>query len=541
MKKFLFILMAFVATMVAKAEDYELYAVGTVTPNGENTISLMIKNKEPLQMVQGEITTPAGFRIKSVSSTCAIAGDGNYVSNGNFRFLFNATTDVCIPASNEPQEIAKLTVTCTDLPVGQIQLINTGCLLAMYPSADPAQDSYEDIISYVKVQKAAVIDELPEGYALEVIPFVAQEGQNDFGIMFKAPETIKDLSFDITLPKGMFLYNSDYDSTIPVANTTVVTAPATGITITPKDEQSVTVKISGNKLKKTGVSSTNLAKAFSLSAYLFSEEEGMGAEYAYEPNSVQTIKISNITMANLDGSKTVTGESVASIIYGQPSAQEAILYGHYTSDAVSSFNTALKNVAIADVTAATVDAKFKDVIVNTKDGSYYSRTSANYGTTCLPYSLTGEYYTVKEMTASSIILEEVSTTTPNEPYIFKGTIDATDANQVTTLGAAGQKRISATTFKGTYSATKVAAGEGYYISSNGKFYSDGATVRPLRAYFDGAVAGVKSFNVLIDSANGLIDITDQLSEDAIYSLQGIRMNNAQKGIIIKGGKKVYVK
>lgn len=554
MRKYITLLLFFVMSVATFAVDYTpmdknaanaLYLEATLQAGTTGNINIYMKSSEEIGTITMQFFLPEGIDIADDVKGTATEGTISIYPgqpDGSVKLAISGLS------FNNPTatKIASFPVTVNAAP-GNYK-INA----YQYQMVTPAIDEYKynNVCTDLIVQKTAVIDELPEGFGVTITPFVAKDGDITLNFSYKSAKDIKNLSFDVQLPEGIFFMDdAEWDKGNVEANLTAScngTPTFTNTLGTGDYPTSTTIKVAGTysaKTKKYINNSENYSPLASITASIMTPENEYVSDWeeSIMQEGLSTIKLSNIVLEDVDGN-TYTGEYLASVIYGQPSAQEAILYGHYTSDAVSSFNTALKNVAIADVTAATVDAKFEDVIVNTKNGSYYSRTSANFGTTCLPYSLNGgEFYTVKEMTASSIILEEVTTTTANEPYIFKGTIDASDANQVTTLGAAGQKIVSPTTFKGTYEATNVAAGKGYYISSNGSFYSDGATVRPFRAYFDGAVAGVKSFNVLIDSANGLIDITDQLSEDAIYSLQGIRTQSAKKGVNIIGGKKVYVK
>ena len=95
------------------------------------------------------------------------------------------------------------------------------------------------------------------------------------------------------------------------------------------------------------------------------------------------------------------------------------------------------------------------------------------------------------------------------------------------------------TMKGTYETFDLVNGAGYYISNN-KLYSDGAKIRPFRAYIEGA-ASVKSLSIFLEDETGLVDITDKFSEEDIYNLQGMKLNKTQKGVNIVGGKKVLVK
>lgn len=554
MRKYITLLLFFVLSVATFAVDYTpmdknaanaLYLEATLQAGTTGNINIYMKSSEEIGTITMQFFLPEGIDIADDVKGTATEGTISIYPgqpDGSVKLAISGL------AFNNPTatKIASFPVTVNAAP-GNYK-INA----YQYQMVTPAIDEYKynNVSTDLIVQKSAVIEELGDGNFVSIVPvamkpgFYADGNVTALDIYYTSKTDLAGLSFNLNLPHAEF-YSSAFDEdgnpVEAVLNNDVYNNSAKTLSVETVDDQNLKITYSG--VKTTRAANQRYIKAADVptklaTIYIESEES--------LPADIYTLTLSDITLEEYvtAGTGTLhTGKNYSTIVVGTPEQTEGIIYGYCTSSAASEISSVLKNVAIIDVTSATVDenVKFSDVIVNTKDGSYYSRTSANYGTTCLPYSLTGEFYTVKEMTASSIILEEVSTTTPNEPYIFKGTIDATDANQVTTLGAAGQKSVSTTTFKGTYEATNIAAGAGYYIATDGKFYSDGATVRPFRAYFDGAVAGVKSFNVLIDSANGLIDITDQLSEDAIYSLQGIRMNNAQKGIIIKGGKKVYVK
>ena len=427
-------------------------------------------------------------------------------------------------------------------------------IMAVYEDGITAFE-LDQVESTMTVQKSAVIEPLTDGYSLEVLPFVAKEGASTIDVLFKSAATAKSVTFDIELPQGMMFYDENFDPSKPVLNASACTkTPTTTLTVTDETyANKASVSVMGQNtgaaaLRKYINQLDELTTLVSIPVYVVPADEiaDWGDEYALN-EGVYEAKLNNIVVTDYTSNATFTGNYIASVIVGQPAQEEAILYGHFTSDAASTFTTALKNVTIADVTAATVDegVKFTDVLVNEKGGnSYYTRTSANYGTTVLPLDLMVEgpnlqLYTVMDMTSEGIIIEEKDDVPANTPCIFKGTINAEGATP--TLGVPSEQGLGQTTFKGTYEATSIAAGEGYYIASNGKFYNDGATVRPFRGYFKGAVSGVKSFSVLIDTPDGLKDITDQFSKEDIYNLQGIRMNNVQKGINIKGGKKVLVK
>ncbi len=550
MKKIFTFIALFTIALFANAQpdNCAYFANSNVQVGADGTIDLMINADNEIGSIYLEYELPEGVTIKEITSTPGaninineelglfLMGNNNYYTTGKV-----ATFHVSV-ADNV--EIGEYPIT---ILVSKI--------------VEPNLTTYtvNNIVASLTVQKTAVIEEMPEGFGVNVNPFVAEDGNVILKFNYKSPVNIKNLSFDIQLPEGMFFMNdADWDPDL-VASTLEITCIGNGTgdptiyhSYTSDDvPTSAKITISGTynaKTKKYIKASTSLAPLAKMTACVITQHDIDDYDWDKEimTEGISTLKLSNIVLVDVDGN-TYTGEYLASVIYGQPKAQEAILYGHYSSSVASAFSTALKNVATIDVTAATVDegVKFTDVLVNENGGnSYYTRTSANYGTTVLPLDLTTDnadkLYTIESMDSESIVLAEAEQVPANTPCIFKGTINVEGATP--TLGVPSEQGLGQTTFKGTYSATNIASGDGYYISSDGKFYGDGATVRPFRGYFDGAIAGVKSLRVLLDDATGLIDITDQFSKEDIYNLQGIRMNTVQKGAVnIKGGKKVLVK
>lgn len=479
----------------------------------------------------------------------------NSVTGNNNACTFNASNNnkVVLGQCEGKEWVCTVNISVPeDMLTGDYEMSFANFQIVAHNAQDDAKGTHTTTLT---VQKTAVIEPLTDGYSLEVLPFVAKEGASTIDVLFKSAATAKSVTFDIELPQGMMFYDENFDPSKPVLNASACTkTPTTTLTVTDETyANKASVSVMGQNtgaaaLRKYINQLDELTTLVSIPVYVVPADEiaDWGDEYALN-EGVYEAKLNNIVVTDYTSNATFTGNYIASVIVGQPAQEEAILYGHFTSDAASTFTTALKNVAIADVTAATVDegAKFTDVLVNEKGGnSYYTRTSANYGTTVLPLDLMVEgpnlqLYTVMDMTSEGIIIEEKDDVPANTPCIFKGTINAEGATP--TLGVPSEQGLGQTTFKGTYEATSIAEGEGYYIASNGKFYNDGASIRPFRGYFDGAIAGVKSFSVLIDTPDGLKDITDQFSKEDIYNLQGIRMNNVQKGINIKGGKKILVK
>ena len=510
----------------------------------DGTIDLYLKSERPIGTVHVIMDMPEGVTINSV------------VSNGA-AVTFNEKENNLLLGKGEPYystgKIATLNVTvAADAQLGSQEMV-----IKEQTIVEPDLTTYilYGVNSELTIQKSAVIKEMPEGYGFAIIPFtLAANEKKDITVYMKNALDVTDMNITVNLPEGI---TNQYTISSRGAKT------YTSATLDKSNLYSSTHPECPALVLKQGIANNGSKINYTLDnesgdSFLPTDEyvpaftiPVVGSSSLAEGVYNLSISLSSIhaceDFSTWKGYEYRGGEYLASVIVGQPAQEEAILYGNYTSDVASTFSTALKNVTIADVTAATVDegVKFTDVLVNEKGGnSYYTRTSANYGTTVLPLDLmttdnVDKLYRIESMDAESIVLTEAEQVPANTPCIFKGTINVEGATP--TLGVPSEQGLGQTTFKGTYQSMYLEEGAGYYISSNGKFYNDGASVRPFRGYFEGNVSGVKSFSVLIDTPDGLKDITDQFSKEDIYNLQGIRMNNVQKGINIKGGKKVLVK
>lgn len=553
MKKYLFSLLLFTVCTLINAENVKVEIEAAKAQAGSTTkLNVMLTTDVDLAGLTFYVKLPSSATVTSVmndgvsepnitfeKSGVSIA---SFESDGRLSYGIASATNI-FSASSVPVKIATIEIKAPEdidtyeMVVSRIGYANSDFTIDVAPSDDV---TYETALT---VQKTAVIDEMSADNNIEIIPFSLTKGtnENEIQLLMTNTNAIGNVEFDMYLPEGITWSLEDGDP-MEAELDNYNSAPNQNIEENEDGSMHVQFYRSASKyyfnagLKAAPIATIYLDAASDL-------EDG-----------VYTIKLKNIVLDEKTAGDSYTGEYYTSVIVGQPKAQEVILYGNYSSSVANEFQNAFKNekgekhVALVDLSAATVaeDAKFQDVIVSTKGGSYYTRTFGNYATTVLPYELqespNAKLYTVKEMSEEDgITLEETDYVAANTPCIFKGTITATGESVPTLDGdAIDGQGVATITFTGTYELTELIAGAGYYISG-GAFYNDGASINPFRAYFDGAIAGVKSFSVKIDTPNGLIDITDQLSDEAIYSLQGIRMSNAQKGINIKGGKKVYVK
>lgn len=103
-------------------------------------------------------------------------------------------------------------------------------------------------------------------------------------------------------------------------------------------------------------------------------------------------------------------------------------------------------------------------------------------------------------------------------------------------------------FVGSYSAsTELAAGD-YFIASDNKIYSVGATLPTMkgtRAYFHPVGGGVKAAGFTIDgNETGVLTLdgnNSQVLTGDIYTISGVRVSAPVKGLNIINGKKVFIK
>ena len=191
-------------------------------------------------------------------------------------------------------------------------------------------------------------------------------------------------------------------------------------------------------------------------------------------------------------------------------------------------------------------------------------TSGEYGTLCLPFSVTGitgaDVYSIAGVIKSGddivgVSLEEVTgTLVAGTPYIFKATNNKIEATYGTDYVTAA---VPATGLVGNLSATPVnvsvdgncgivygtkillLAENATATAGQNRAYINlkdvdvaGASVKGIRLYFDGTEesTGINGLTPAINEGNG-----------AIYNLNGQRMETLQKGINIVNGKKVIIK
>lgn len=178
-------------------------------------------------------------------------------------------------------------------------------------------------------------------------------------------------------------------------------------------------------------------------------------------------------------------------------------------------------------------------------------TSGNFGTICLPFAATVTGATVYKIVSTvgtgasmtGVNLKSVENLEAGHAYIFK----ATGSTLTATYSGAYADATEADGMLGNLSATPVTVAAGYYVVSGNKIcpVGESVTVGQNRAYItlNGiGVAASRGANFIgFDEATGIDNIKAENGQEVVYNLQGQRVTDAQKGLVIMGGKKMLRK
>ena len=182
-------------------------------------------------------------------------------------------------------------------------------------------------------------------------------------------------------------------------------------------------------------------------------------------------------------------------------------------------------------------------------------TSGNFGTICLPFAATVTGATVYQIVSKvmedgslkGINLESVNALEAGKAYIFK----ATGSTLTATYTGSYADATEANGMLGNLSATAVTVPSGNYVVGSNQLHEvdgDGVTVGQYKAYITlkditEAVAGARGsvFMAFDDEATGIEGVQAENAQGAIYNLQGQRVMDSHKGLVIINGKKMLNK
>ena len=291
-------------------------------------------------------------------------------------------------------------------------------------------------------------------------------------------------------------------------------------------------------------------------------EAGVYAKLFINGEEAQTAEAQDVA---LNGTKTFSFDYAMPATPGTHSAQIKVYY----SDDTEAFATAVNDMKVYYVlneasAPATLNAGTFDIKLN--------RTfAAGWNTVCLPFVINdvegffgsgAKAYALSSHNDDELFFSSVSALEARFPYIvyvptaITETINVTDAiiNNPSTEAGYRDHEVAGDViyFRGTYAPIaagtwpKAADGDLIYgVTTDGHIKKAGASasIKGFRAYFDiPANAEVKGIVFDDDTATGLSIIDGEIvSSEAVYDLNGRRVNKTQKGVYIVNGKKVVVK
>lgn len=247
-----------------------------------------------------------------------------------------------------------------------------------------------------------------------------------------------------------------------------------------------------------------------------------GTAPGYYP--VKVCNTSYIACSGDAGSEVWTGENISYLKVGEPEgctfvAGEKI--PSFVNEALAS-ETGISTLDLSKVTTSNgtftyVDGRKVIAPEGLKGKVAYKREVSGLASVCLPFEADLKAYTYSSMAGEYAIFDEVSNLAANTPAIVNANIDITVADA--TIGSVEGKTINS----------------GYYLKGGNLCKVNGsAKIAPLRGCWD-ITAPVKGFK--FNDADAILTVDANANED-IFNLNGVKLNKAQRGVNIIGGKKV---
>ena len=181
----------------------------------------------------------------------------------------------------------------------------------------------------------------------------------------------------------------------------------------------------------------------------------------------------------------------------------------------------------------------------------YTRPSTGFhwGTLCLPFEIQNTYdgvtfYQLSSVTETSMKFTPIGgTIAAGTPVAFKlttpGTLTINESN-VEVIADPTTAGISNWTMKGTFQR-KTLSGI-YFIYNDEYHYGTNITLKPYRGWFETTTANGAPFRIEIEEEQSLEFIEQEDGTVvATFDLQGRKLNNTQKGLVIENGKIIMIK
>ena len=191
---------------------------------------------------------------------------------------------------------------------------------------------------------------------------------------------------------------------------------------------------------------------------------------------------------------------------------------------------------------------------------YTRQCTKQWGTLCLPFRFAPDHYSNVsfysfdrvdgDVMYFNIIEDEISA---GQPVIFK----INDGSSTLTISEGGEEPYelalnpivstsSTWNLQGTFKEAKSGSNTYYYIANrdgeDGVFYGTNITVPPYRAWFTGPTPSGAPLRIEVDETEGLQFVEQEDGTVKVsYDLQGRKLNEARKGLMIENGKVIMVK
>lgn len=265
--------------------------------------------------------------------------------------------------------------------------------------------------------------------------------------------------------------------------------------------------------------------------------EGTIISFYYETtedfnNKLCPIVIKNIVLAPVEGASVEVESSTSYIKVGNPTNATLAMEGvipSFVNEALAA-ETAISTLDLTNVTASNGTFAYvpgRDVVAPATEvkgdvaATVAPAAGNTYATVCLPFAADFACYTLDAVSDGYASFSAKTTLAANTPALVSQSVTATASNVALAAAAA---------------ETKTA---GYYVKGGNFCKVNGsATIPALRGWWDIA-DDVRAF--VIDGEETAINAIEGVEAQTIYNVAGMRMNKAQRGVNIVGGKKVVIK
>lgn len=501
---------------------------------------------------------PKGIHYVTYHNTLGWAADGDNPTDPDNIMIMSYDGSISKPYSPGIVKIATVTFSIDDdvLPGDYDITIFTSIL-------NPGHQTDADISATLTVQRAYAVKPMPENFGVQIVPFVAQDGDMTLSFDYKSPVDIKNISFDVELPDGMVFFDDEnWDPSLVVSALTAsvsAKAPTFAVTLAAGDApQSANVKVTGlsGKTQKFVNKSVDFSSFCTITADVLTPGEDVD-DFGWEGAVVEEgtngyVKITNLSIEDMNGNKYEGGEYLASIFNGSYANTDPIVYGNYESEGARSALQTITGARTVDMTqttgitaesaASSLEGLVGVYVQGATQSALMPKSQGTYRTVCVPFAVSGTgRYVISSVDASSITLSPAPETIPaNTPFVATAGVVVGNESVYPQPTLTPETNAGAYLFKGLYQKTTINGGV-YYIAQDKFWRADSdVTVAPFKAILTGSLAA-KSLKIFIEDETGIREVTNQFDNEDIYNLQGMKLNKTQKGINIVGGKKVILK